>query len=209
MSATPRQRRTSAESREAILAAANELLRNRPYRDLSVEVVMKHANLSRTIFYRHFDGLASLAVALLTTLAQDMIALSDEFASNGLAARSGKSAPDIEVIRESLRAVVDFFVANGPLVKGVSDAAVEDEALEAAFAGFLKHFTAQCADAIEGLKQKGITDVENPAAMAEALTSMNGTYLQRTLGRYPQEDPATVLETLTVIWARSLGIPAY
>lgn len=205
MSATPRQRQTSAESREAILVAANELLRHRPYRELSVEVVMEHANLSRTIFYRHFDGMAALVVALLTNLAQDMLLLSDDFAANGLASRSGKDAPDVEVIREALRGVVDFFVANGPLVKGVADAAVEDEALEAAYGGFIKHFTSQCADAIQGLKDKGFTDVPDAAAMAEALTSMNSTYLQRTMGRYPQEDPATVLETLTVVWARSLG----
>lgn len=207
--ATPpqgRQRQTSAESREAILAAANELVRTRPYRELSVETVMEKANLSRTIFYRHFDGMSGLVVALLTTLAEGMLELSGEFAQNGLAARSGKSTPDTDLIRESLKDVVDFFVENGPLVKGVVDASVEDADLEAAYAGFIRHFSAESGDAIQGLKDRGLTDVPDAHATAEALTALNENYLLRTLGRHPQEDPAVVLDTIALIWTRTLNL---
>lgn len=206
--ATPpqgRQRQTSAESREAILAAANELLRTRPYRELSVETVMEKANLSRTIFYRHFDGMPGLVVALLTTLAEGMLELSSEFARNGLAARSGKETPDAEVIQLSLKSVVDFFVEHGPLVKGVVDASVEDADLEAAYSGFIRHFSAEAGDAIEGLKDQGLVDVPDAHSTAEALTALNENYLLRTLGRHPQEDPVVVLATLQTVWTRTLG----
>lgn len=207
--ATPpqgRQRQTSAESREAILAAANELLRTRPYRELSVETVMEKANLSRTIFYRHFDGMSGLVVALLTTLAQGMLDLSGEFARNGLAAKSGKDKPDAQVIRDSLKDVVAFFTENGPLVKGVIDASVEDADLEAAYDGFIRHFSAEAGDAIQGLKDSGLVDVPDAHATAEALTSLNENYLLRTLGRHPQEDPEVVLDTIQVVWTRTLGL---
>ena len=204
-SAQGRQRQSSAESRESILVAANELLRTRPFRELSVETVMDKANLSRTIFYRHFDGMPALVVALLTTLGQGMLDLSGQFAKNGLAARSGKDRPDAEVIRESLESVVNFFVEHGPLVKGVVDAAVEDADLEAAYDGFIRHFSAEAGDALQGLKDAGLVDIPDAHSTAEALTALNEAYLIRTLGRHPQEDPEVVLETVATIWTRTLA----
>ena len=186
--------------------AANQLLRTRPYRELTVETVMDRADLSRTIFYRHFDGMSALVVALLTTLGQGMFELSEEFSKNGLAARSGKQTPDAQVILDSLRPVVDFFVEHGPLVKGVVDASVEDADLEAAYAGFIRHFSAESGDAIQGLKDAGLVDVTDARATAEALTALNENYLIRTLGRHPQEDPAVVLDTVAMIWSRTLGL---
>jgi len=201
-----RSRQSSAESRKAILAAADRLLRTRPYRELSVEAVMGEAGLSRTIFYRHFDDLPSLVVNLLTSLAGEMVELSSDFATNGLAAKSGREAPDAKVIRDALSRVVVFFSAHGPLVKGVADAAAEDADLEVAYEGFLRHFSGETADAIEGLVERGHCQVPDPQAAAEALTAMNERYLLRSLGRTPQEDPSTVLDTLVLIWTRTLAV---
>jgi len=206
MTASPqgRQRQTSARSREAILEAANELLRTQPYREVSVESVMAKADLSRTIFYRHFDGMPSVALQLLADLGGDVIELSSAFSQNALAARNGLDAPNSELIYNSLQKVVQFFAEQGPLVKAVADAAVEDEDLEAGYEGFLRHFSAEAGNAIAGLAKAGITDVPDPQATAEALTAMNERYLLRTLGRHPQEDPAVVLKTIHAIWARTL-----
>ncbi|MEI7889109.1 MAG: TetR/AcrR family transcriptional regulator [Actinomycetes bacterium] len=206
MAAAPqgRQRQTSARSRQAILDAANGLLRSQPYREVSVESVMAKADLSRTIFYRHFDGMPSVALQLLTDLGGDVIELSSAFAHNALAARSGLDGPNSELIRDSLSQVVRFFTDQGPLVKAVADAAVEDEDLEAGYEGFIRHFSAETGNAIAGLVKAGITDVPDPQATAEALTAMNERYLLRTLGRHPQEDPAVVLNTIHAIWARTL-----
>ena len=64
------RRRTNArvrreEARERILAAAEILLLERPYREITVEQVMAGAGLSRTVFYRHFDGLPDVLLTLL------------------------------------------------------------------------------------------------------------------------------------------------
>ena len=63
-------RRTAAlarrrEARERIEAAAERLLRGQPYRTLTVDQEMAEAGLSRTVFYRHFDGLPELVLSLL------------------------------------------------------------------------------------------------------------------------------------------------
>lgn len=207
-SSSVRARQSSAESRKAILAAAERLLRSRPYRELSVETVMSEAELSRTIFYRHFEDLPSLVVALLTSLAAEMVEISSDFANNGLAAKAGRDEPDERLIREALSKVVGFFSEHGPIVKGVADASAEDADLEVAYEGFLRHFSAETAEAIAGLVDRGICTVADPQATAEALTAMNERYLLRALGRTPQEDPDAVLGTLTLIWSRTLGVSA-
>ena len=50
------------EARQQILAAARELLLDRPFAALTVGDVMTRAGLTRTVFYRHFDGLPQLEV---------------------------------------------------------------------------------------------------------------------------------------------------
>ena len=50
-----RQREQREVTRRRILDAAEELLRRRAFRDLSVEAVMAETGLTRTAFYRHFD----------------------------------------------------------------------------------------------------------------------------------------------------------
>src|SRR5579871_6625135 len=58
-------RTPSDEARRRILAAARELLLDRPFTALTVGDVMTRAGLTRTVFYRHFDGLPQLAPELL------------------------------------------------------------------------------------------------------------------------------------------------
>ena len=73
------RRRTNArvrreEARERILAAAENLLLERPYRDITVEQVMAGAGLSRTVFYRHFDGLPDVLLTLLRMIEGELVA---------------------------------------------------------------------------------------------------------------------------------------
>src|SRR3954447_15373564 len=70
--ATARVGRQAAHER--IVAAAERLLRERPYRELSVEEVMAEAGLSRTVFYRHFDGLPELVLSLFGAITQGLMA---------------------------------------------------------------------------------------------------------------------------------------
>ena len=56
----PVQRRSREETRERIVTAALELVRERSFPELSVGAVMERAGLERTLFYRHFDDLGAL-----------------------------------------------------------------------------------------------------------------------------------------------------
>src|SRR3954464_6322639 len=55
-------RQTRQESRDRIVAAATELIRDTAYGALTVDDVMREAGAGRTIFYRHFDDLADLLI---------------------------------------------------------------------------------------------------------------------------------------------------
>jgi AcrR family transcriptional regulator len=63
----------AAEARARITAATARLLDDRPFRELTVDAVMAEAGLARTVFYRHFDGLPGIVLALLAELRDDVL----------------------------------------------------------------------------------------------------------------------------------------
>src|SRR5690349_24665523 len=97
-SATQRSRhREQREStRREILAAADRFLRERPYRELSVEVVMAETGLTRTAFYRHFDDVTDLVLRLLSDLGSELFAIAERWGSG---AGSSYPAPALEGLR--------------------------------------------------------------------------------------------------------------
>src|SRR5919201_485119 len=59
-----RRRRRREESEREILEAAERLLRERPFRDLTVDDLMASAGQSRTAFYRHFSDRQELLIGV-------------------------------------------------------------------------------------------------------------------------------------------------
>lgn len=184
--ATARVRR--AEARERILAAAERLLRERPYRELSVDQVMAEAGLSRTVFYRHFDGLAELVLSRLKAIGE------------GLAAEV-MVAPAPGRTREVLAAAVDAFAEHGPFLRAVEEAASHDEEIEAEYRAFVEGFTRMMAGQIQQGMDTGRIAPGNAYELARALNLMNKSYLLDTLGRDPSFDRELALETLDHVWA--------
>src|SRR5262245_52777715 len=67
-----RRRRRREECERQILDAAAALLRDHPYRDLTVDDVMTTAGQSRTAFYRYFKDRQDLVTRLLGDLAAEL-----------------------------------------------------------------------------------------------------------------------------------------
>ena len=61
-----------AEARDRIVSATERLLAHDDFRDVTVDDVMVEAGLSRTVFYRHFDGLPQVVLALLAKIEADL-----------------------------------------------------------------------------------------------------------------------------------------
>ncbi len=192
-----RRRQAREEARASILAAADELLRERPFRELTIDELMKRAGLSRTIFYRHFDDLGQLVMQLLWAAGAPLRESND---------RTYEAAAELPVLRQGLDTLVDWFAENGPLLAAVADAATYDEEIERIYEEILQRwydrFRTTMAEAAAAGRIVPIADGE-----AEALVSLNERYLLRKLGRVPQADPEEVRATLWSVWSRYLFGP--
>jgi TetR/AcrR family transcriptional regulator, ethionamide resistance regulator len=170
------------EARERIVAAAGQLLLERPYREITVDQVMSEAGLSRTVFYRHFDGLPEVLLTLLRRIEAE------------LAAALVAAPPGGETwLREVLAAGVDTFARYGPFLRALDHAAGQDAEIEAAYYAFVDRFVADTAAAIG--------PGERAYEIARALNLMNGHYLMETLGKDPQFDRELALDTLVAVWS--------
>jgi AcrR family transcriptional regulator len=188
-----RERRES--TRRQILSAADRFLRERPYRELSVDVVMAQTGLTRTAFYRHFDDVTDLVLRLFADLNDELYGVGERWAAS-----AGRAYPTPG--QEGLAAMVDFYVRHGPLLRAIAEAAVTDERIELAYRDSTHAFTELTATALDRMVQAGLLHVPDPRALARAMTLMNEAYLLNEFGREPQGDPEVALSTLENVWLR-------
>ena len=193
-----RHRDQRESTRREILAATERFLRERPYRELSVEAVMEGTGLTRTAFYRHFDDTTDLVLRLFAEIGQELYDVAQRW---GESAGVNFPAP----AQDGLARIVDFFVEHGPLVRAIVDAAATDEQIEAAYRGALAQFAEMAARTLDRLVADGRFDVTDTGALARALTLMNAAYLLEEFGREPFGDRDVAYATLETIWLRVAG----
>jgi AcrR family transcriptional regulator len=191
-----RRRQARDETRRQILDAAERLLRAGSFRELSVESLMAETGHSRTVFYRHFDDLADLVLAVLQDIGTELYEVSQRWISS-LGEREA-------AVREGLSAIVDFFVRQGPLLRAVVEASHHDAEIERIYGGFLTLYRDLTAQALEREIAGGNIRRLDAAETARALTFMNEGYLLDSFGREPGADREQVLDALTAIWQRVL-----
>jgi AcrR family transcriptional regulator len=189
------QRVPRNEARRRITAATSRLLEDRRFRELTVEAVMEEAELSRTVFYRHFDSLADVVVSLL-----------DEAVAE--AAEIAITAPDPsvpEVLRAMLARGVELWARHGHLLAAVEEAAHHDPEVERVFHEAFE----RSVETTASLLAQGVANghyVVEPWPVARAMTHLNAGYLSEVLAREPNGDRDEALRTLWTIWARMLGL---
>ena len=190
-----RHREQRESTRRQILAAAERFLRERPYRELSVDIVMAETGLTRTAFYRHFDDITDLVLRLFADVNDELYAVGERWAA---AAGIGYPAPG----RAGLSGTVDVYVRHGPLLRAVAEASATDERIEAAYQDSTEAFIELTAAALERMVHAGLLHVPDGRALARAMTLMNQGYLLAEFGREPQGDPKLALSTLETVWLR-------
>lgn len=171
------------DARQRIVAAAERLLRERAYRELSVEQVMTEAGLSRTIFYRHFDSLAGVVAALLADLEADFFPVLEA-----------------EPMEDVLRAAVARYAQHAPFLLAVRAATFHDRSIEETYAAAVERFDAYTAQQMRALMDEGRVAPGDPAELAKAMNRFNDAYLLDTFGRDPSADQDRALATLLAVW---------
>jgi AcrR family transcriptional regulator len=191
-----RRRQARDETRRQILDAAEQQLRERPFRELSVEALMADTGHTRTVFYRHFDDLADLALAVLQDVGNELYEVVQRWIA---------SLADGDVAaREALAGIVEFFAREGRLVRAVAEAAHHDDEIERVYRGIVNMFSELTEQALAQEIEAGRIAPLDPHETARALTCMNEGYLLDSFGREPPADREAVLEALSTIWRRVL-----
>ncbi len=191
-----RRRRSPEVAEREIIDAAEELLRERPFRDLTVDEVMRRTDLSRPSFYVYFRDRHHLVLKVVERLTAESSENADVWYT---AQGSGR-----EVIREATAGVVDVFARHGAVLQALADAAADDLDVEAAYRGSLEYFIEATARHIEREMEAGNMLPCNAQETARALSIMNQRYLITVLGRNPLVEPEVVVDTITTIWIRTL-----
>ncbi len=194
-----RHREHRETTRQQILNAADELLRERPHRELTVEAVMAQTGLTRTAFYRHFDDVTDIVLRLFGDVSRELRGVAERWAAS---AGARYPAPG----REGLAGVVDFYVRHGPLMRGIAEAASTDAEIENAYRASTESLIELTGRTMERMVREGKLHVPDARALARAMTLMNEAYLLAEFGRRPQGDRDLALATLEAVWLR-LGTP--
>jgi AcrR family transcriptional regulator len=198
MSARNRYREQRESTRRQILEIADASLRERPFRELTIDGLMAQTGLTRTAFYRHFDDTTELVLRMVGQLGEKLYPVADRWQ-----AIAGRQYP--EGAREGLAALVDFFVAEGPLLRAIVEAGVVDERIEAAYRRVRDTFVNLTARTLESLAEDGRVQIDDAEPLARALCLLNESYLLEEFGREPFGDPQVARATLARVWLGAVG----
>jgi AcrR family transcriptional regulator len=192
----PRRRRTLEEAEREIIGAAESLLRERPFRELTVDEVMRRTDLSRPSFYVYFRDRHELVWRVVEHLGGEVFKMSAGWFEGG-----GDGA---ELAREAIEGVVAVFAEHGPVLRALSDAAAHDPDLEEAYGRLVQGYIDVTARHIEAEVAAGRILPLDPQQTAKALVWMMERYLHLSLGREPLTPAPVVARTLATIVGRIL-----
>jgi AcrR family transcriptional regulator len=196
-----RARQQPDETRTLILDTAEELLRTRPFRELSVDEVMRPTGYGRTVFYRHFTGLPDLVLAVLSRVLPEFQAATQAFV-----AAAGEEL-DLERARELLRPIVEHWAAHGPLMRAMRDAAVYDSTIDGLVAATQERFHELVVTALERRRAAGALQDADLPEVARLLESMNQRYLLIAFGGGAETDIDQAIDTLALGWNAIITAP--
>lgn len=198
-STTTARRRPKHDPRESereILEAAEQLLRERPFREVTVEAVMSRTGLKRPAFYVHFRDRHDLALRVVEHIGRELFAMTDRWL------QGDHPHDDARAAFEGLASV---YLRHGPVLRALADASGADATVELAYRALVQRFIDATARHIREEQARGrIGELADVDETARALVWLDERYLSEALGRTPQADPQVVVEVLHRIWTSTL-----
>ena len=192
-----RRRRTPEAAEREIVEAAEALLRERPFRELTVDDLMRRTGLSRPSFYVYFRDRHDLVLRVVEHIGGELFAMSERWYEG--------TGDGPALVREAIEGVVGVFAEHGPVLRALADAAADDPRVEAAYVALIQRFVDATARHIEEEIAAGRVLPLDPVQTATALTWMMERYLQLQLGAHAgRAGRAASPDTLTTIWSRVL-----
>jgi AcrR family transcriptional regulator len=194
---TRRIRRYAEQARAEILDAAEALLAEQAYGELTVENLMARTGMTRSAFYHYFSNREAVMIALLGRIESDL--------------RKG-TLPYLKVdtelsprkqMRRAIESAVDTFGRHAVVISGVNQAAQQHDAVEAYWrCQIIEPYIGLLADLLRDQHAAGQTPIERPDEIAHALLLMNSSLVLESINRDKSLDG--VAETLSSIWLATL-----
>lgn len=184
------------ESAREILAAAEDFLRDHPFRELTVDAVMSRTGLKRPAFYAHFRDRHDLTLRIVDDVGHELGEMVDRWVDGDDFERDGHA---------SLLGLAQVYVRHGHVLRALVDAAGSDATVEAAYNSMIDRFIDATYKHIVAEQDAGRirTDLDAEET-ARALTCLDERYLTRSLTAEPVADPQRVADVLFNIWASTL-----
>jgi TetR/AcrR family transcriptional regulator, ethionamide resistance regulator len=196
-SARRRRRRTPEAAEREIVEAAEALLRERPFRELTVDDLMRRTGLSRPSFYVYFRDRHELVLRVAEHIGGELMAMSERWYKG--------TGDGPTLVREAIDGVVGVFAAHGPVLRALADAATDDPRVEAVYRELIQRFVDATARHIEEEIAAGrVLPLPDPTETATALVWMMERYMQLNLAGPLTAPVQRVAETLTTIASRVL-----
>jgi AcrR family transcriptional regulator len=191
-----RRRRRPEEAEREILHAADALIRERPWHEVTVELIMARTTLSREAFYAYFRDRHGAIARLAESVRREIDARAELWRQG-----SGDVFADG---RAALQGLVELYVEHGALLRALDYAAGQDPDAERIWHEFVDAGDKRSATRIREDIQRGLIPELDPEATARALCAMNREYLFQTVVGNPKPDIDAVVDTLHAIWWRTL-----
>ena len=129
---TPRRpRHDPRDTEREILVAAESLLRERPFREVTVERIMLRTGLKRPAFYAHFRDRYELVPRVLQNIELRLFEAANRWLHGDGHERD---------LRASASAVVSVYEEQGPILRALADGAVSDAKLEETYSALVQAF---------------------------------------------------------------------
>jgi AcrR family transcriptional regulator len=194
-----RIRRPPDDAKREILDAAEALLSERPFRDLSVDNLMARTGMTRSSFYHYFRSLDEVAIALMRRVQGEMM----EAASPWL--RTGYEGDPAVGVKQGIRASAEIFARHGLVLAAIHEASFHYGAVQRAWReGVLEDWINAIADQLRAQRERGVTRVAEPEEIARALLLMNTAVFVERLGKQSPDAPEAVAGILAQIWIGAL-----
>ena len=194
--ATRRRRRTPEAAQREIVEAAEALLRERPFRELTGDEVMRRTGLSRPSFYVYFKDRHELVLRVVAHLEEELLGVANRWYESV----GGGPA----VVREAVEGLVGVYGEHSAALRALADAATDDPDVEMAYGALIDRFVAVTAEHIEQETRSGTIQGIDPGESAKALVWMVERYLYHSFGSARRVPPARVVEVIATLWSRAL-----
>ncbi|MDQ1034690.1 AcrR family transcriptional regulator [Streptomyces sp. V3I8] len=186
---------------EALLSAAETLLAERPFTDISVGELATRAGISRPTFYFYFDTKHSLLAALLERVMHDKL----EIALRGFSTLERDPTPQ-QTFAGNYTEILALWREHAAVILAASDAMASDAELRAVYTDLLDLFVRPATTWIERERASGRAPAGVDAVtLATTLVWMSERNLYAALlGMEPRVADEQRVAALAEVWIRSV-----